>query len=79
MCPVDPTPHAGEMMQPPEDHEFPQGKSGKAAVPDIAHRPGLPTHPEQMAVDIEDEEEDPVVDSGPGITDGPHSLRKQRG
>ena len=43
--------------------------------PDIAHRPSLPLHPEQMAADIEDEEADPVIDSGPGIADdtrGPH-------
>lgn len=70
MCPIDPTPHAGEMMQPPADHEIPQGSDGKTGKADVSHRPALPDHPEQMAVDIEDEEADPVVDTGPGIADG---------
>jgi hypothetical protein len=47
--------------------------------PDIGHRPALPDHPEQMAADIEDEEADPVIDTGPGIDDGVTSLKKQRG
>ena len=37
---------------------------------DISRRPALPDHPQQMAADVEDEEKDPVVDSGPGIDDG---------
>ena len=49
---------------------FPQGRDGKGGKPDVSHRPALPDHPEQMAVDIEDEEADPVVDTGPGIADG---------
>jgi hypothetical protein len=32
-----------------------------------------------MPVDVEDEEADPVTDSGPGIDDGVKSLKKQRG
>jgi hypothetical protein len=32
-----------------------------------------------MAADMEDEEADPVIDSGPGIADGIKSLKKQRG
>ena len=42
-----------------------------SAKPDIAHRPDLPMHTERMAVDIEDEEADPVIDSGPGIDEKP--------
>jgi hypothetical protein len=82
MCPIDPTPHAGEVMQPPPDHEFPEpkpGVSGAPGKPDIAHRPALPDDPQQLAVDIEDEEADPVIDTGPGIADGVHGLKKQRG
>jgi hypothetical protein len=82
MCPIDPTPHFGEIMQPPPDHDIPGGKPDDQAQqrsPDIAHRPALPDHPEQMAVDIEDEEADPVIDTGPGIADGLRSLNKQRG
>jgi hypothetical protein len=32
-----------------------------------------------MAADIEDEEDDPVVDTGPGIADGFKRLKKQKG
>ena len=32
-----------------------------------------------MAADIEDEEADPVIDTGPGIADGVRSPEKQRG
>jgi hypothetical protein len=47
--------------------------------PDMRDRPALPDHPQPMAADIEDEEADPVVDSGPGIDDGVKGLHKQRG
>lgn len=73
MCPIDPTPHAGEVMQ-PREREFPQpkpGPHGHVPAPDIRNRPSLPDDPEQMAVDVEDEDADPVIDSGPGIADGP--------
>lgn len=73
MCPIDPSPHGGEILHELPERKFPQAKTGHgapAADPDIVHRPGLPEHPEQMAVDVEDEEDDPVVDSGPGIADG---------
>jgi len=81
MCPIDPTPHFSQVLQPPPDHEFPKQKTdGKEPPdPDMRARPALPEDPEQMAVDVEDEEADPVVDSGPGIADGLHSLRRQRG
>lgn len=74
MCPTDSTPDPRDMERMPESQQIPQ--QGPHAVraggstPDIAHRPGLPEHPERMAADIEDEEADPVVDEGPGITDG---------
>ncbi|MBI2770224.1 MAG: hypothetical protein HYX47_11415 [Burkholderiales bacterium] len=73
MCPIDPSPHGGEILHELPERKFPEPKTtpvhGEGA-PDIAHRPALPDHPEQMAVDIEDEEDDPVIDSGPGIADG---------
>jgi hypothetical protein len=54
--------------------------AGRKPTPsDISQRPSLPDHPERMAADIEDEDADPVIDSGPGIDDGPTSLKKQRG
>jgi len=37
----------------------------------MRRRPQLPTDTEVTAADIEDEEADPVVDTGPGIADGP--------
>lgn len=74
MCPTDTTPDPRDMQRVPESQQIPQPRSGsgrgQAGGPDIAHRPGLPEHPERMAADIEDEEADPVVDEGPGITDG---------
>ena len=48
-------------------------------APDIAQRPPLPDHAPRMAADIEDEDADPVIDSGPGITDGVKPPGKQRG
>lgn len=74
MCPADTTPDPRDMQRVPESQQIPQprssGSQGSAQGPDIARRPGLPEHPERMAADIEDEEADPVVDEGPGITDG---------
>jgi hypothetical protein len=90
--PIDDTPHAGEIMQPPE-RRIPQPQPGQESdepvrgnpeadeaedEPDIAHRPELPEHPAQMMVDSENEDA-PVIDSGPGIDDGVKSLKKQRG
>lgn len=94
MAPDDPTPHGREILhEPPERATFPQPKPGEQShgergaaradeergEPDIAHRPALPRHPEQTAVDVEDKEADPVTDSGPGISDGVKSLKKQKG
>lgn len=94
MCPMDPTPLGDEMVRRLPERKFPQPRPGArsaeendaaeyqgsdASQPDIDHRPALPDHPVQMAVDVEDEEADPVIDHGPGIADGPGSLNKQRG
>jgi hypothetical protein len=95
MVPDDTTPHGREIMhEPPERAKYPQPKQGEARdeeVPgtprsdesaderDPSRRPALPEHPQRMPVDIEDEEADPVTDSGPGIDDGVKSLKKQRG
>ncbi|MDB5752950.1 MAG: hypothetical protein JWP65_3371 [Ramlibacter sp.] len=81
--PDDPTPHGGEALhQPPDRATIPDPKPGQAsdepvrglpradrAEPNIGERPSLPDEPELMAADSEDEEADPVVDSGPGISD----------
>ena len=84
MPPEDTTPHGGEVMHsppqraripdPPPDSQRQQTADRSDATPlpdpqEIARRPALPEHPVQMAADIEDEEADPVVDSGPGIDD----------
>lgn len=89
----DPTPLGDAMTHRFPDQKIPQPKSGgpgdaanagRASSADddksgIAGRPALPDHPERMAADIEDEEADPVIDTGPGIADGPDSLKKQKG
>ncbi|MBC7435620.1 MAG: hypothetical protein H7332_06075 [Bdellovibrionales bacterium] len=74
MCPIDPSPHAGEVMHEP-------GKQFPAPSPDGLHerkpegdvsvtgRPAIPAHSELMGVDVEDEDADPVVESGPGVDD----------
>jgi hypothetical protein len=80
--PDDPTPLGDAMTHRFPDQKIPQPKPGRA---DDAHakdspgnvtRPPLPDHPERMAADIEDEDADPVIDSGPGIADGPKGLKK---
>jgi hypothetical protein len=80
-------------MQPP-NRTIPQPKPGEESdepvrgnpdadevedEPEIAHRPSLPQHPHSMAVDVGDEEAEPVIDSGPGMDDGVKSLKKQKG
>jgi hypothetical protein len=83
MPPNDPTPLGDAMTHRFPDQTIPSRKPGdrtdaeKAA--DIAHRPALPDHPTPMAADVEDEDADPVVDSGPGIADGMDGLKKQKG
>ena len=88
MVPSDRSPHGEEILHELPENAFPQARQDGALARedpapldelDIAHRPALPDHPQQMAVDVEDEEADPVIDSGPGIDDGLASLKKQRG
>ena len=92
MPPLDPTPLGDEMVHRLPERKFPQPKpdadsddlvrGGPASAEreaDMRDRPALPQHPQPMAADVEDEEADPVIDSGPGIDDGVKSLRKQRG
>jgi len=92
MPPLDPTPLGDEMVHRLPERKFPQPKPDKvnddlvsggpapsAREADMRDRPALPQHPQPMAADVEDEEADPVVDSGPGIDDGVKGLRKQRG
>jgi hypothetical protein len=70
--PTDTTPDPLDMERRSESQAIPQtvpgGRPAQAEKPDISKRPGLPERPQIMAADIEDEDEDPVVDSGPGIT-----------
>lgn len=80
--PIDPTPPGPGIMTPtPEDKKLPQpeeaGHGRPSDIPDprdsahdVRHRPELPQHTEVMAADVEDEDDDPVVDTGPGIADG---------
>jgi len=85
--PLDKTPLGDEMAEPMPERKFPQpkpahppaGADDRPDATDISSRPPLPSHPERTAADIEDEEADPVIDAGPGIDDGPQSLRKQKG
>ena len=83
MPPRDPSPLGDEMAHTMPERKFPEPKPGGSATDepalDVSKRPPMPDHPQPMAADVEDEEADPVVDSGPGIADGVHSPRKQRG
>jgi len=95
--PDDTTPHGGEAMHvPPDRATIPQPKPGaegeeaprarkhdddNPTPPDLRDRPKLPEHPEAMAADIEDEDADPVVESGPGVAEetGRTSVTRQPG
>lgn len=88
MPPDDPTPLGDAMTHRFANQKIPDPKpnagADRAASPttrpgDISKRPPLPDHPERMAADIEDEESDPVIDTGPGIADGVRGLKKQKG
>ena len=54
-----------EMGQTPFASEPPARDDRSIATDDIRNRPPLPDHPERMAADIEDEDADPVIESGP--------------
>jgi hypothetical protein len=90
--PDDSTPHGGEALHaPPDRAAIPEPKPGRASDEPPRgqptaneRRPALPTGVETMAADIEDEDADPVVDSGPGIADnddgdGKTSVTRQPG
>lgn len=80
MCPPDTTPDPRTLTHAPDTPEFVQprrdvkGGDADARAPEtprpdeaeISRRPGLPEHPQQLAVDIEDEEADPVGSDQPG-------------
>ena len=68
-----------EMGETPHGPAPREREGAPASASDISSRPALPEHPERMAADLEDEDDDPVIDSGPGIADGMRSLRKQKG
>jgi len=78
--PIDPTPPGLGIQTPtPEDKKLPQpeeaGNGQPEATPkpqdtDVRSRPPIPAGTEVMAADVEDEDADPVIDTGPGIADG---------
>ena len=71
--PIDPTPEGEEVLHHTLDKSFPPTNTVDAHLKaeldaeDISHRPSLPTGVPEMAADLEDEDDDPVVDTGPGI------------
>ena len=83
--PDDPTPHGGEALHPPPDRARIPGaardRPDAGTLEDLARsRPPLPEPTAPRAIDVEDEDADPVVDSGPGIADGvdvPPSVTRQ--
>jgi hypothetical protein len=95
--PDDTSPHGGEAMHaPPDRASIPQPKPATEgdepaharkheddhpSPRDMQDRPKLPEHPEAMAVDVEDEDADPVVESGPGVDEdtGKTSVTRQPG
>lgn len=94
MPPDDPTPLGDAMTHRFPQQKIPEPKPGASGngpargghrvardkpAADVSGRPPLPKHPQPMAADVEDEDADPVTDTGPGIDDGLKSLKKQRG
>jgi len=80
MCPTDTTPDPRDMLRGPETPEFlepqPQGQRGQRkehGAPNTpvaaGERPPLPDRPRIMPADVEDEDADPVVETGPGVSD----------
>lgn len=79
--PDDTSPHGGEVFHPlPERARIPHGRES-AAPAQPAGRPSLPERPQRLAADVEDEEADPVVESGPGVAEetGKPSVTRQPG
>ncbi len=78
--PDDTTPHGGEALHPlPDRAKIPARKSEPLSGPPASQRPPLPDRSEPMAADVEDEEADPVVESGPGVDEdsGKPSVTQQ--
>lgn len=80
--PIDTSPHGREILHVPREKRFPllpdDGDQTHPTAPTPAEtrqRPPLPTEAQVMAADLEDEDADPVVDSGPGIADGPNTRK----
>ena len=73
--PTDTTPDPRDMERMPESQQIPQADREIAGKPDMRDRPALPERPRTTAVDIEDEDDDPVVESGP--TDSPRGDRER--
>jgi hypothetical protein len=77
MCPTDTTPDPRDMMRGPETPEFlepqPVNRRKEHGAPGTplatGERPPLPEHPRVMPADVEDEDADPVVETGPGVSD----------
>lgn len=74
---LDPSPLGDEMVRRLPERKFPDPKFAEASVPADGVRPA--DGDAASKPDIEDEEADPVLDSGPGLADGVDSLKKQRG
>jgi hypothetical protein len=89
--PDDTTPHGGEAMHtPPDRARIPQPKPGRESdepprgqptADEPQARPPLPDRTEPMAADVEDEDADPVIESGPGVDEdtGVASVTQQPG
>jgi hypothetical protein len=91
MPPDDPTPLGDAMTHRFPDQKIPEpnaddssraGGHGAHRVPDgdpsedIENRPPLPDHPQRMAADVQNDEVEPALDSGPGFT---HAIKPPRG
>lgn len=80
--PDDTSPHGGESMHPlPDRATIPKDKPGTLPPTDIRERPPLPDGGSALAADVEDEDADPVVESGPGVAEetGKPSVTRQPG
>jgi hypothetical protein len=95
--PEDTSPHGGEVFHPPpqraripdppqQEHRAGGALADTVESPgagDMAMRPPLPAHASRQPVDVEDEDADPVVESGPGLEDpgdnGTVSVTRQPG
>lgn len=85
---MTPTPEDKKLPQPeeagngrpsdvPNPRDDPRDNPRDAAT-DLRRRPELPAATEVMAADVEDEEADPVIDTGPGVADGPNTRAPGR-